>query len=109
MRPPPPLGANSFPTEHRVILPLLGPAILAALTYSFVRVITPVSAVIFLVSARRNMATGFILGRVENGAFGLAIAYSAVLIVKMLIAILLLQRLIGRRCLRRTDRVLSSN
>ena len=99
------LGANSATTLRRVVLPLLGPAILAALTYSFVRAITSVSAVIFLVSARNNMATSFIVGRVENGEYGIAIAYSAVLIVTMLIAILLLQLVIGRRKLRRSDRL----
>jgi iron(III) transport system permease protein len=99
------LGANSFTTMRRVILPLMGPAILAALTYSFVRAITSVSAVIFLVSAKHNMATSFIVGRVENGEFGLAIAYSAVLIITMLAVISLLQLLIGSRRLRRTDRV----
>lgn len=99
------LGANSFTTVRRVILPLMGPAILAALTYSFVRAITSVSAVIFLVSAKHNMATSFIVGRVENGEFGLAIAYSAVLIITMLAVILLLQLLVGSRRLRRADRV----
>ena len=99
------LGANSFTTVKRVIAPLLGPAVLAALTYSFVRAITSVSAVIFLVSAKHNMATSFIVGRVENGEFGLAIAYSAVLIVTMLTAILLLQAAIGQRKLRRSNRV----
>lgn len=99
------LGANSFTTLRRVIVPLLGPAILAAITYSFVRAITSVSAVIFLVSARHNLATNFIVGRVENNEFGVAIAYSVVLIVTMLAAILALQALIGRRRLRRSDRV----
>lgn len=99
------LGANSATTLRRVILPLMGPAILAALTYSFVRAITSVSAVIFLVSARYNMATSFIVGRVENGEFGIAIAYAAVLIVTMLAAILALQLIIGRRKLRRADRI----
>ncbi|MBO6890300.1 MAG: iron ABC transporter permease [Roseibium sp.] len=99
------LGANSFTTVRRVIAPLMGPAMLAALTYSFVRAITSVSAVIFLVSAKHNMATSFIVGRVENGEFGFAIAYSAVLIVTMLAAILGLQFLIGQRRLRRTNRV----
>ena len=99
------LGANSFATVRRVILPLMGPAVLAALTYSFVRAITSVSAVIFLVSAKHNMATSFIVGRVENGEFGLAIAYSAVLIITMLAAILFLQLLVGARRLRRSDRV----
>lgn len=99
------LGANSFSTVRRVIIPLMGPAILAALTYSFVRAITSVSAVIFLVSAKHNMATSFIVGRVENGEFGLAIAYSAVLIITMLLAILILQLLVGNRRLRRSDRI----
>lgn len=99
------LGANSATTLRRVILPLMGPAILAALTYSFVRAITSVSAVIFLVSARYNMATSFIVGRVENGEYGIAIAYAAVLIVTMLAAILALQLVIGRRRLRREDRI----
>ena len=99
------LGANSFTTLKRVLVPLLGPAILAALIYSFVRAITSVSAVIFLVSAEHNMATSFIVGRVENGEFGIAIAYSAVLIITMLAAILLLQLLVGKRKLRRDTRV----
>ncbi len=99
------LGANSFTTVRKVIVPLMGPAILAALTYSFVRAITSVSAVIFLVSARHNMATSFIVGRVENGEFGIAIAYSAVLIVTMLTVIIGLQLIIGKRRLRREDRV----
>lgn len=99
------LGANSFTTVRRVIAPLLGPAVLAALTYSFVRAITSVSAVIFLVSAKHNMATSFIVGRVEHGEFGLAIAYSVVLIITILTAILLLQAAIGTRKLRRMNRV----
>lgn len=98
------LGASSFTTARRILMPLLGPAIMAAITYSFVRSITSVSAVIFLVSANYNMATSFIVGRVENGEFGVAIAYSAVLIMTMLITILGLQLIIGERRLRRSSR-----
>ena len=54
---------------------------MAALVYSFVRAITSISAVIFLVSAKYNMATAYIVGLVENGQYGVAIAYSSVLIV----------------------------
>ena len=81
------LGASSFTTMRRVILPLLRPAIVAALVFSFVRAMTAISAVIFLVSAKYDMATSYIIGRVENGDYGLAIAYSSVLILVMLIAI----------------------
>jgi iron(III) transport system permease protein len=95
------LGARSFATVRRVILPLLRPAIVASLVYSFVRAMTAVSAVIFLVSAEWNMATTYIVGRVEAGEFGLAIAYSSVLIVVMLIAILGIQAAVGERRLGR--------
>jgi len=95
------LGARSYATVRRVVLPLLRPAIVASLVYSFVRAMTAVSAVIFLVSAEYNMATTYIVGRVEAGEFGLAIAYSSVLIVVMLLAILVIQLLIGERHLGR--------
>ena len=95
------LGARSGTTMRRVILPLLKPAIIAATVYSFVRAITAVSAIIFLVTAQYDMATAYIVGRVEAGEFGLAIAYSTVLIVVMLIAILLIQFIIGDRRLGR--------
>ena len=90
------LGANSWQTFLSVILPLLKPAILAALVYSFVRAMTAISAVIFLVSAEYNMATSYIIGRVENNDYGLAIAYSTSLIIVMLATVGLLQLLVGR-------------
>jgi len=91
------LGAGAAQTLRRVILPLLRPAIIAALVYSFVHAVTAVSAVIFLASAQHNMATVYIVGRVEAGEFGLAIAYSSVLIVIVSAAILLIQLLVGAR------------
>lgn len=90
------LGANSAQTFRRVILPLLRPAILAALVYSFVRAMTAISAVIFLVSAEYDMATSYIIGRVENNDYGLAIAYSTALIFVMLFAIAVLQLAVGK-------------
>jgi iron(III) transport system permease protein len=95
------LGANTWRTFRKVILPLLRPAILAALVYSFVRAMTAISAVIFLVSAEYNMATSYIIGRVENNDYGLAIAYSTVLILVMLASVGLLQLLVGERRIRR--------
>ncbi|MCR8726082.1 ABC transporter permease [Frigidibacter sp. ROC022] len=97
------LGATSGRTLRRVILPLLRPAILAALVYSFVRAITSISAVIFLVSAKYNMATAYIVGLVENGEYGIAIAYSSVLILVMITVIGGFQLLVGDRRLRRPE------
>ncbi|MCQ4629129.1 iron ABC transporter permease [Shinella sp. CPCC 100929] len=99
------LRANSFRTIRKVILPLLRPAITAALVYSFVRAITSISAVIFLVSAEYNMATSYIVGLVENGEYGVAIAYSSMLIVVMITVISGFQLLVGERRLRRENRV----
>ena len=97
------LGANTFTTVRRVILPLLRPAIVASLVFSFVRAMTAISAVIFLVSAEFDMATSYIIGRVENGDYGLAISYASVLILVMLAAVLLVQLVVGQRRLRRAE------
>ena len=99
------LGARSATTLRRVVLPLLRPAILASLVYSFVRAMTAVSAVIFLVTADYNMATAYIVGRVEAGEFGLAIAYSCVLIAIMLAVIGLIQLGVGERKLGRRSAI----
>ncbi len=99
------LGARSATTLRRVVVPLLRPAIIAALVYSFVRAMTAVSAVIFLVTAEYNMATAYIVGRVEAGEFGLAIAYSCVLIAIMLAVIGLIQLGVGERKLGRRETV----
>src|SRR6266446_2496871 len=95
------LGARSLTTIRRVILPLMRPAIVAALVFSFVRAMTAISAVIFLVSANYDMATSYIVGRVENGDYGLAIAYCSVLIGFMVLVVLLIQFVVGRRRLGR--------
>jgi iron(III) transport system permease protein len=97
------LGARSATTIRRVVLPLLRPAIVASLVYSFVRAMTAVSAVIFLVTAEYNMATAYIVGRVEAGEFGIAIAYSCVLIVIMLAMIGVIQLGVGERKLGRRE------
>jgi len=88
-------------TLRRVLLPLLRPAVAGALVYGFVRGVTTVSAVIFLTSGQTEMATVFIVLRVVNGDYGVAIAYASVLIVLMLAAIGLIGLLVGARRLGR--------
>lgn len=91
------LRARTPQTLRYVLLPLLRPALLAALLYSFVRAMTTVSAVIFLVTAEHDLATTYIIGRVGNGDYGVALAYCSVLMGLMLLAAWALQRLIGER------------
>ncbi|HEY8564607.1 MAG TPA: iron ABC transporter permease [Beijerinckiaceae bacterium] len=95
------LRASSTRTLFQVVLPLIKPAIVTALVYSFVRAMTTVSAVIFLTSAEYEMATVFIINRAINGDYGLAIAYSTVLIVLMMAVIGAIQFGVGERQLGR--------
>ena len=89
------LKGSSFKTIRYIILPLLKPALLSALVTSFVKAMTTVSAIIFLVTADTRVATAYILNRVEDGEYGTAIAYGSILIVVMMSIILLFDWIIG--------------
>lgn len=91
------LGATGFTTLRRIIFPLIKQAIVSSMIYSFIRSITSVSAVIFLVSADYNLSSAYIIGLVESNRFGVAIAYATALIVIMSVAILLMKLLVGDR------------
>lgn len=95
------LRAGTATTLRRVVLPLLKPAVVAALVYSFVRSMTTVSAVVFLVTAENELATTYIIGRVGNGDYGVALAYCTVLIVLMSAVTALIQFVVGERRLGR--------
>nr|WP_157634452.1 iron ABC transporter permease [Variovorax sp. Root318D1] len=95
------LRASTSQTLFKVVLPLLKPALVAALVYSFVRAMTTVSAVIFLVTAENELATTYIIGRVGNGDYGIALAYCTVLMILMSLAIALVQFVVGERKLGR--------
>ncbi len=102
------LGANGATTFRRVLMPLLKPAIVGALIYGFVRSMTTVSAIVFLVSGDTEVATTYIIGRVINGDYGVAIAYCAVLILIMIVAIMFVQWLVGSRKLGRRGAVVAA-
>lgn len=84
-------------TLRRAVLPLLRPALVAALVYSFERSMSTVSAVILLVTAENELATTYIIGRVGNGDYAVALANCTVLIVLMSLAIALIQWLVVER------------
>jgi iron(III) transport system permease protein len=95
------LRASTATTLRRVVLPLLKPALVAALVYSFVRSMTTVSAVIFLVTAENELATTYIIGRVGNGDYGVALAYCTVLMLLMSLVTAGIQFVVGERKLGR--------
>lgn len=91
------LGARSFYTFRKVDLPLLRPVLVGTLMYGFVRAATSISAVIFLVSADHEMATTFIVSRIMNGDYGVAVAYSTVLVALSIAALGLVRLMVGER------------
>lgn len=95
------LGADAQYTFRKVTLPLITPALLAGLIFSFTRHMTSLSAIIFLVSPRWRIVTASILSEWEQGGISFAAAYASVIIVLVLIAIGLLyfvtNRVLGGR------------
>ncbi len=90
------LGADSQYTFRKVTLPLILPALLAGLIFSFTRHMTSLSAIIFLVNARWRIVTASILSEWEQGGVSVAAAYSTVIILFVLIAIGILYFLTNR-------------
>lgn len=89
------LGANSLQVFTKVTLPLIKSSFFGGLVYTFVRTMTAMSALVFLVSARHKLLTISILDQVDRGRYGTASAMSTMLIVVVYIAILIIYRLLG--------------
>ncbi|MDI6772259.1 MAG: iron ABC transporter permease [bacterium] len=84
------LRAGSLTTLRRVVAPLVQAALLSGLVFAFVRAMTAVSQVIFLVTPRVNLSTALILSYVEHGSMGRAAALSSVLVVFMAVVIMIM-------------------
>ncbi|GAF66962.1 iron-siderophore ABC transporter permease protein [Bacillus sp. TS-2] len=88
------LGASQSKTFFSIVLPLIKPAFFSGLVYSFVKSMTAMSAVIFLISAKYNLITASILSQVESGRIGVASAYCTILIIIMIVSLLILNGLL---------------
>src|SRR5215207_7746315 len=84
------LGGDAQYTFRKVTLPLILPALIAGLIFSFTRHMTSLSAIIFLVSAKWRIVTASILSEWEQGGVSIAAAYSTLIIVLVMIAIVVL-------------------
>ena len=91
------LGADMSKVFTSVVLPLIRPSFLTSMSYTFVRSMTAVSAVIFLISARWYHLTVQIYNFSELLRFGYASVLSTVLIIIVLGAFGLMQILVRDR------------
>jgi iron(III) transport system permease protein len=90
------LGADATYTFRRITLPLILPAFIAGLIFSFARHMTSLSAIIFLSTPKWRVLTVEILSAVEQGGMSLAAAYSVILVAIVLVAIGLTYLILGR-------------
>jgi iron(III) transport system permease protein len=93
------LGGDAQYTFRKVTLPLILPALVAGLIFSFTRHMTSLSAIVFLVSAKWRIVTASILSEWEQGGVSIAAAYSTLIIVFVMIAIAVLN-IVTHRLLR---------
>lgn len=90
------LGADAQYTFRRVTLPLILPAFIAGLIFSFARHMTSLSTIIFLVSGKWRILALEIFDSVERRGLSVAAAFSVVLIVIVLLGIGLTYLILGR-------------
>jgi iron(III) transport system permease protein len=90
------LGADPALVFRKIVLPLIRPAFISSMSYTFVRSMTAVSAIIFLISARWYHITVLIYNFSENIRFGLASVLSTTLII-IVLAVFGLMRLLIRQ------------
>ncbi|MDX1521658.1 MAG: ABC transporter permease subunit, partial [Anaerolineae bacterium] len=90
------LGADAQYTFRRVTLPLVLPAFIAGLIFSFARHMTSLSTVIFLSTGKWRILTLEILDSVERRGLSVSAAYSVVLIIIVLLGIGLTYFILGR-------------
>lgn len=90
------LGADHGTTLRRITLPLIRPALLTGLCYSFAHSMTSVSAVVFLVTSDTHIMTSQILDAVNTSHYGVAFAYCTVLTVIVLFSFGLIRLTLGR-------------
>ncbi|MDR7420035.1 MAG: iron ABC transporter permease [Armatimonadota bacterium] len=90
------LGASGLRVLWDIYLPLLQRAFVSAFTVSFIRAVTNVSIVVFLVTPGNVVATFAILNMINNGIWGAAAALTTMLLMLTLVAVGLAQAAAGR-------------
>jgi iron(III) transport system permease protein len=89
------LGAGPFYTFRRVTLPLIRPAFLTGLSYSFARSMTSISTIVLLVTPETKIITSQVLSAASTGRYGVAFAYCTVLTAIVLAGFAIIRLVVG--------------
>jgi iron(III) transport system permease protein len=90
------LGADTAKVFTSITLPLIKPAFFTGLVFSFIKSMTAISAVIFLVSANYNLLTVRVMQHVDKGQFGYAAALSVILMVIVFVVVGIMNAVLKR-------------
>lgn len=90
------LGASGLRVLWDIYVPLLLRAVVEAFAVSFIRAVTNVSIVIFLIAPGSIVATFAILGMIQSNAWGAAAALTTMLLVLTFVAVGLTRLAVGR-------------
>lgn len=93
------MGASTGRVLSSIIFPLIKSSFLAGMIYSFVRAMTAISSVIFLVSPKWPLVVPTILNLMDGARMGAAAAYSTIMIVLIVAVIGILNKLLGSESL----------
>ncbi|MDR1808725.1 MAG: iron ABC transporter permease [Propionibacteriaceae bacterium] len=91
------LGASGLTTFRLITLPLIRPAFLSGLSYSFARSMTTLSPIIFITTPKTKIMTSQIFAEVDAGRFGHAFAYCTILIIIVMAVIGLINLVVRDR------------
>jgi len=89
------LGASGLRVLWDIYLPLLRPAFMASFIVAFIRAVTNLSIVVFLVTPRNLVATYSILAMIGGGFWGAAAALTTALLAITLVSVGLARLLLG--------------
>lgn len=97
------LGANSATVFRTITIPLIKPAFFSSLVFGFIKSMTAVSAVVFLVSANYSLLTVRVMQYVDKGLMGYASALSTVLVVIVFVAVGIMYAVLEKMGVSRDD------
>ncbi|ADG13747.1 binding-protein-dependent transport systems inner membrane component [Methanocaldococcus infernus ME] len=89
------LGANKVKTFFRVILPLLKPAIIFSMIYTFIATVKTLGSIIFLITPNTKVLSAMVFESTINYEFGVAACYAIIMTILSAIGTLLIWKLNG--------------
>ena len=90
------LGANKLKTFYKVVLPMLKPAIIFSMIYTFIATVKTLGSIIFLITANTKVLSAMVFEATINDEFGVAACYSLMMIILSVIGVLSIWKLKGK-------------